>query len=948
MSGSRESLPLDGAWSFHPDPGATLTVASLGSGQPILVPGCWEAQIDHPYGIRTAWYRREFDIPAAWAGDRIVIRFGAVMYACEVHLNGRLIGTHEGGYTPFELDAGAPAIPGATNVVAVRITNPLNEIREYPVFPEADLEGIGSADASMPIAEIPHGKQTWYSSQSGIWQSVRIERRSAVALAGLRIRPDVGRSLAIVSWRLDPLGAAEAPHGATLVVEIVGPDGTPAGRAEVILAPGERDGTLEIALQDVRLWDIDQPHLYGARARLVSEAGEPIDEVTARFGMREIRTENGRILLNGRAIYLLAALDQDLYPDTISTPPSRAFLDEQMRLSREMGLNLLRCHIKVPDPAYLDAADEAGILVWCELPNWLRFSRHAGARGRATLEAMVEELGNHPSLVIWTIINEDWGTRLREEARDRRWVAETYDWLKALDPDRLIVDNSACETSSSPNFHLVSDLADFHLYFVGPDHAGRWRERVAEFATSPPWLWSPHGDARRRGDEPLVLSEFGGWGLPRPERIATANGGDPWWFGTGRGHFRPAGWHERFRGLGLDRVWPSLGDLAEATQWHQFEALQDEIGALRRQDAIQGYVVTELCDANWEANGLLDERRGRKAYHDRLAEINAPDVVVAELERRDLRGGERLTADVTVSSYGPVADDGLVEAHLAIDGRPGERVSMAAGVWPQGGARSIGRLELNVPEVDRASDAQLTLTLIDGSRRERARSSWRLAVIPDRPDAPALDVAVDDPSELWNVAGRVQDVGHRLADHGSAAVTVMTELDSQTLRRVEDGERVLLLVRSRDAIPAGLPLARPVAIHPRRLPHPDFPGDRGPWEGDWVTTWAWLRHDLLPGLPERNPLDYAYREVLPDHVLTGYEPTAHGDEVVAGMFAGWINAPAAIAWTFGQGRGAVTITTFRVAPEHGPLASLLLDRLIRHAASASAPAAERTASEGLA
>ena len=108
-------------------------------------------------------------------------------------------------------------------------------------------------------------------------------------------------------------------------------------------------------------------------------------------------------------------------------------------------------------------------------------SAGAAARGRETLQQMVETMGCHPSIIIWTIINEDWGTRLRYERRDRQWLRGTYAWLKELDPTRLVVDNSACETTETPNFHLKSDLADFHVYF-GPDNAIRWANMIEDFA----------------------------------------------------------------------------------------------------------------------------------------------------------------------------------------------------------------------------------------------------------------------------------------------------------------------------------------------------------------------------------------------------------------------------------------------------------------------------------
>jgi hypothetical protein len=494
---------------------------------------------------------------------------------------------------------------------------------------------------------------------------------------------------------------------------------------------------------------------------------------------------------------------------------------------------------------------------------------------------------------------------------------------------------AASGTAAWPNFHLRTDLADFHVYFAAPDHAARWRERIEDFARRPAWLWSPHGDERQRGDEPLVLSEFGSWGLPRPERLLDATGLPPWWFETGRSYFQPSGMAERFQTMGLDRVWPSLGDMADATQWHEFEALQYEIGELRRHDTIQGYVVTELCDANWEANGLLDERRGPKVFHDRLAEVNAPDVVVADLERRDYRGGDGVSAAVTLSSYGEPARGGTLTWWLATDGSAGERASSRIEQWPTGGARVVGRIEVATPPVRTACDAVLHVLATDDLGRERARAAYRLAVVPEPgADGEPLAVAVHDPSALWQVDERVAAIGHRVVPSEDASVVVATELDRDLLDRIERGGRALLLVRSRTAIPPGLELARPLKVHPRQVAHADWPDDRSPWDGDWVTTWSWIRHDILPGLPERAPLDFAYSQVIPDHVLTGYDPRRDGDDVSAGMFAGWVHAPAALAWTFAQGAGFLTVTTFRVAPEAGPVAALLLDRLVRHAAEA--------------
>jgi hypothetical protein len=939
--GGRSSISLDGPWRFVADPERLYGPGELPAGDTISVPGCWEAQVARPYRIINAWYHRTLDLPGDWRPDgrRVILRFGAVMYRCGVWVNGQHVGGHEGGYTPFELDITDELRWDGRDAVQVAVTNPLNGLDEYPAFSVAEVLLAEEWEPDLPLAEAPHGKQTWYSSQSGIWQSVSLECRPALALGPLHVRPDVPGGRAIVRWSLHATGDGRSVSrdGATLELRITGPDGAEVAR-ETVAVDAEDGGETAIPIPDVRLWDIDQPNLYRVTARLTRAGGTELDEVSARFGMREIRTEDGKVILNGRPIYLLAALDQDLYPETISTPPSREYLDRQVRLAREMGLNLLRCHIKVPDPAYLDAADEAGILLWCELPNWTRFTSTAAARGRDTLAAMVEAMGNHPSIVIWTIINEDWGTQLRYEARDRHWLRETFDWLKELDPSRLVVDNSACETPQTPNFHLKTDLLDFHVYFLAPDNAVRWRQMIDDFARRPSWLWSPHGDADPTGDEPLVLSEFGQWGLPRLDRLVATSRREPWWFRTGRYYYRPAGLRRRFSTYGLDRIWPSVEALAEATQWHQFDALQHQIGRMRRHASIQGFVVTELSDAYWEANGLLDPDRGTKVYHDRLPEFLAEDVVVIDPERRDVCAEEPCRFQLTISSYGeaPPSGRGRVEWTFTLgDGR-----SVAGGTdvatWPSHTAVDLGWHEADVPAVESTMDGILRARLLDDTGRERAAAEMRFAVLTPaaRHTARPRRVAVHDPLDIWQVADRVAALGHEVVPIEEADLLVTTESTPELSGWLESGGRALMLIRSGGALPADHDLARRVSVHLRRQPHSGWPGQRSPWEGDWVTSWSWILPGTFPGLPDRAPLDFAYEEVLPDHVLLGYDPTRHRDEVPSGMFVGWVHTPAANVWRFRQARGAVTLTTFRVAPESGPVASALLEGLIQQAADA--------------
>lgn len=932
-STGRQRIDLDGEWRFIPDPERMYGPDRLPEGDPIQVPGCWEAQVARPYGIVTAWYRRTLDVPTDWTGQRVVLHFQAVMYRCAVFIDGRHIGGHEGGYTPFEVEATSSVQAGSTHELAVYVVNPLNALDEYPAFAVEEPVPDGS-ETELPQSEAPHGKQTWYSSQSGIWLSVHAEGRPTVALRPPRLRADLAASAVTVRWSLDPGGAQMVPDGATLRIEVTDGAGTKVAVADVAAGAVTPDGERVVPLPDARRWELDDPHLYRVTLRMLDADGVELDATSDRFGMRDVSTADGRLILNGRPVFMVGALDQDLYPTSISTPPDRAYLDEQMRLTREMGINLLRCHIKVPDPAYLEAADEAGILLWCELPNWWTFTPRSAQRGRETLEAMVESMGNHPSIIIWTIINEDWGTDLRHEARDRRWLRDMVAHMRALDPTRLVVDNSACETPTSPNFHLVTDLADFHVYHLSPDNAVRWRNQIEDFARRPRWMWSPHGDTTETGDEPLILSEFGSWGLPRLDRLIAHTGREPWWFSTGRDYYRPTGLQRRFRAYGLDRIWPTVEALAEATQWHQFEAMQYQIGQMRRHDAINGFVYTELTDAYWEANGLLDAMRGPKVYHDRLPSILAADVIHADFPRRDLRAGDLVEADLALAAYGAPSANGEVRWTLEIDGRAAVQGSLATGPWPEHGTRTVGRLEMRLPEVTETKEAIVRLQAVDASGSVRATNDVRLAILPAATahTAAPLRIAALDPFRIWGIQERVRDLGHELVPVDEADLLITSDLTPDVVAHIESGGRALVLVRCRAAIPGDHDLARRVGVHLRRLPHSGWPGQRSPWEGDWVTSWSWVLPDSGSVLPQRAPLDFAYEEVLPDHVLLGHDPIRHRDEVTAGMFVGWVHAPAALVWSFKQGAGAVTLTTFRVSPERGPVATALLETLIQQAA----------------
>jgi hypothetical protein len=515
------------------------------------------------------------------------------------------------------------------------------------------------------------------------------------------------------------------------------------------------------------------------------------------------------------------------------------------------------------------------------------------------------------------------------------------DWLMDEDPGRLVVDNSACETGGRPGFHLRTDVADFHAYRSMPDGLPRWQALLDDLASHPAWLWSPHGDASPSGDEAIVLSEFGNWGLPRPP----ANPGEePWWWQTG-GADGPAGTHQRFRDQGLDRIWPDLAALAEATQWRQREALAAQIRELRRRPDIAGYVVTELTDVAWEANGLLDFGRRPKVFHDRIRALNAADILVVDPPIRELWGGEPIRLTVTVASMpdgetSHGADHGRLAWSLLSDGVRIEG-SETLPAWPGAGLTELETMDIALPDVGTAVRGQLHVTA--GPIADPERASYREDVIicpaaARRSDAPRR-VRVVDPLGQWSIALRLAALGHDIVDAGPCDLIVVARLDDAVLDEVERGASLLLLARSDDAIAVQSRLAVPVSVR-RRRPGQDATAEERAWEGDWISVFAWAAPGAVPGLPEGGLLGDPYAEIFPGHVLTGIDAADPAVRVDAGMFAGWLRHPAALLATFRQGAGRVVMTTLHACPEDGPVATSLLEQLVQRAGpsrSASGP-----------
>ena len=924
-SGRAQTVELVRGWQFLPDREGTLKASNLGAARgwrDARVGVSWNAQFaDLRDYMGVAWYRMTFDRPDLRDGRRAVLRFGACDYFAEVFVNGKPVGTHEGGYTPFAFDVTEHLRAGA-NELSVRVTDPpVDEKENRARFPE------------MLYDEIPHGKQDWYVQTGGLWQPVWLEVRPRFYIERVHVTPSLSGDFQI---DVDMAGRTptdeevnKSPIPVLLLKVVVREPSGLIVYQESKRANVATDHTFKGHINSPKLWSLADPKLYAVE---VSIGGVVTDAKNDRFGFHSFEARDGKFYLNGEPFYMRAALDQDFYPDTIYTPPSKEYVREQMLKGKRLGLNLLRCHIKVCTPEYLEAADEVGMLVWYEIPSWNsghHFSEKAAERGEQTFQEMVARDWNHPSIVVQSVVNEGWGVDLAHNEETRRWLRAAFDRAKALTAPlaRLVVDNSAC----CDNFHLRTDITDNHRYNTIPDEYQPFDSWVAGFASRPKWNFSPFGDADETGREPLVVSEFGNWGLPRlPKDL-------PWWFERGFGErpiTRPAGLFERFKEFKFGTLFRDYDALAEATEWHQFVSLKHEIEEIRRHDSIQGYVITEFTDINWEANGLMSMWREPKAYAAELAKIQQDDVLLVRTDRNNYTSGEPVQLEVLLSHY---STRDLRGAKLSLRTGPGLPIAQLT-ITQQVTQGSVTRLlSRSLPTVrainTRPWHERFMVDLLDRRNAFVAENYAEVFVYPKPTPATQTAIIFHDPKQLLKLRPeQLKAAGYTVLNEKADTATlnrptllIASSLDGGVESHLRAGGRVLLLADSKEALPAGSSLK----VTPRAGSDLD---------GNWISNFNWVRTDApspFGSVAFTKILGFESERVVPRFVIEGVKGENY-DDVLSGITYGWLNSNEALAVQARAGRGRLLATTFRF-DDYGrdPYATRLLDALVAYATGPS-------------
>lgn len=465
---------LNGEWEYAIKPKGEVEPKSFDGN--ILVPFAVESSLSGVQkevgDMNELWYKRTFSVPANWKNKDIVLNFGAVDWKADVFINDILIGSHQGGFTPFSFNI-TPYLNGKNNQkLVVRVWDPSDKGYQ------------------------PRGKQTsnpegiWYTPVTGIWQTVWLEPVATNHITSVKSIPNIDNGTMNVT-----VGTSVPCNTSIVEVNLL-------DKGQVVAsAKGIQGKELRLAVQNPTLWDTSNPYLYDMKVSLVKD-GKVLDNVKSYTAFRKIsakRDANGvmRMQLNNKNLFHYGPLDQGWWPDGLYTAPTDEALLYDIIKTKEWGFNMIRKHVKVEPSRWYYHCDKEGILVWQDMPSgdmgnhWAPHTYNGGTdknRSAASVANYYQEWKeimdlcvSHPSVVVWVPFNEAWGQFDTEKVTE---------WTKGYDPSRLV------NPASGGNHRACGDILDLHNY-PGPSM----------------FLYDPQ--------RVTVLGEYGGIGLPLENHL--------WW-----------------------------------------------------------------------------------------------------------------------------------------------------------------------------------------------------------------------------------------------------------------------------------------------------------------------------------------------------------------------------------------------------------------------------------
>lgn len=583
---SESWVNLNGEWSYKIDHAAIGLekdyMNSKGFDGKIIVPFAPESELSgvgYTDIIEDMWYQRTISVPSDWNGKNVMLNFGAVYYESEVYIDGKFVGRHFGGSSSFSYDITEFIKDGADHNLVVYVQSDLR----------SGLQTAGKQSLR---------NDSWscmYTRTTGIWQTVWME---AVDFAGIQ--------RATVITDIDNNRVTVAPHfynESAAKLRVTMKDGKKVVAKETIPASNASLAVLDV--KKPKLWSPESPFLYDLTYEVIDAKGNVLDKVESYVGMRKVHIEGNKVYLNNKPFYQRLVLDQGFYPDGIWTAPSDAALKHDIELSMAAGFNGARLHQKVFEERFHYWADKLGYITWGEAASWGMDANDALAARNFISEwsEVVVRDRNHPSIIVWTPMNEEWWP---DRVQFPRFCSDLYNITKAMDATRPFHDCSG-------GVHVKTDIYTTHEYeqdpaklkekvmlggamFQGPNYEIKdTRTRNLGFNTNS--YTENYTFLKYTGQMPYILDEFGGikW---NPEQMQ--NSDDSWGYGDA-----PRSLEEYYTRL---------------------EGMIDMLMSIS--ENVWGYCYTQLTDVELEQNGIYYYNRDTKFDMERIHKIFSKTPVV--------------------------------------------------------------------------------------------------------------------------------------------------------------------------------------------------------------------------------------------------------------------------------------------------------------------------------
>jgi hypothetical protein len=622
--------------------------------------------------------------------QRVWLRIGGIFPAAELYLNGQYVGYTRSSRTQQRVDVTPFLKPGEANLIAIKVCD----------LPSVRLDGMFEwRELSM----------VW----SGVYRSIEMEITDAVCVVDVFAQPRLASKSVHVTAEL-----SQAPSEPVTIDLDVRDGDDHLGSASVEVPAGQTNLEADVTLSHFTEWSPGHPKLYILDVTV--HAGATLDKVAIRFGMREIFTTKNKFYLNGKPLYVRCFGDMQLYMDTIAPPPDKDWYLSRLKRAQQYGFNMAKSCVELFTPDFIEAADEAGIMVIQEFPfgvGPLRANRYTiGEPFRdyfsEELQGMVKENRNHPSVVAYSMSSELEFANQTQESFDF-FSRDLCKQTKKAAPNALVIDCTG---------------------YLNKESCAKGR-RITDFYASiiPTWCKEVLDETPVESDlkHPTILHEFNWWScypdpLDKPKYADTQMLAS--WFDTLVQTAKDNGQEDlipTYRRIGL-----------------RLQALcrKDGLEYARRCPNVEGYILWSLIDFHQYAEGLLDDFWEPKnvSAKEMLKSTGDTVIVLAKEGNRCVTAGAHSSISLAISHYGEDDLAGSVLKWKLAKGPVTKSGEIRVPALKQGEVTQAGSVELDLPARETGYGFELEVALCHDGRVVNT-NNWSFWAFPDvKADADVL------------------------------------------------------------------------------------------------------------------------------------------------------------------------------------------------------------------